>query len=322
MVEPKECPMSGQKNTHRRLMRVGQMLKLFLEKERVTTATLSREFHTTPRTIQRDLSFLKQCGFPVSEAGPGVYRLDKDIFKNFELFDENELALIVALKCAVSQLGQPFQKAADEVFNRLYQATASQPIYIHVDESVPLDARLMNRLLKAIRNKRRVSFHYASVNSHPAAVDPYKIVHYDGFWYLVAREDGTGIIKRYALDKLKELKMLSTSFPAVPGNLDELLRQSANIWFCEERNLEVLIEVNPKAADYFKRRKIFPTQEIRETKPDGSLIVSLKVGNFGEIRETLKAWLPNVRIITPEKIKASFVTEISKWLAWQDAPGR
>ena len=124
----------------------------------------------------------------------------------------------------------------------------------------------MNRLLKAIRNKRRVSFHYASVNSHPATVDPYRIVHYDGFWYLMAKEDGT-IVKRYALDKLKDLKILPESFPAVPANLDELLRQSANIWFCEERNLEVLIEVNPKAADYFKRRKIFPTQEIKETKP-------------------------------------------------------
>ena len=314
--------MTGQKNTHRRLMRVGQMLKLFLEKERVTTATLSREFHTTPRTIQRDLSFLKQCGFPVSEAGPGVYRLDKDIFKNFELFDENELALIVALKCAVSQLGQPFQKAADEVFNRLYQATASQPVYIHVDESVPLDARLMNRLLKAIRNRRRVSFHYASVNSHPATVDPYKIVHYDGFWYLVAKEDGTGIIKRYALDKLKDLKMLSESFPAVPANLDELLRQSANIWFCEERNLEVLIEVNKKAADYFKRRKIFPTQEIKETKPDGSLIVSLKVGHFGEIRETLKAWLPNIKVLAPADFRHALRAEMENWLRWQAEPFR
>jgi predicted DNA-binding transcriptional regulator YafY len=310
--------MTGQKNTHKRLMRVGQMLKLFLEKERVTTATLSREFHTTARTIQRDLSFLKQCGFPVTEAGPGVYKLDKDIFKNFELFDENELALIVALKCAVSQLGQPFRKAADEVFNRLYQATASQPVYIHVDESVPLDARLMNRLLKAIRNRRRLSFLYASAkNSHPAIADPYKIVHYDGFWYLVAKEDGTGIIKRYALDKLKDLKMLAESFPAVPANLDELLRLSANIWFTEERNLEVLIEVNPKAADYFKRRKIFPTQEIRDTRPDGSLIVSLKVGNFGEIRETLKTWLPNVRIVAPEPLAERLAEEISRWIAWQ-----
>ena len=310
--------MTGQKNTHKRLMRVGQMLKLFLEKERVTTATLSREFHTTARTIQRDLSFLKQCGFPVTEAGPGVYKLDKDIFKNFELFDENELALIVALKCAVSQLGQPFRKAADEVFNRLYQATASQPVYIHVDESVPLDARLMNRLLKAIRNRRRLSFLYASAkNSHPAIADPYKIVHYDGFWYLVAKEDGTGIIKRYALDKLEDLKMLAESFPAVPANLDELLRLSANIWFTEERNLEVLIEVNPKAADYFKRRKIFPTQEIRDTRPDGSLIVSLKVGHFGEIRETLKTWLPNVRIVAPEPLAERLAEEISRWIAWQ-----
>ena len=233
--------MTGQKNTHRRLMRVGQMLKLFLEKERVTTATLSREFHTTPRTIQRDLSFLKQCGFPVSEAGPGVYRLDKDIFKNFELFDENELALIVALKCAVSQLGQPFQKAADEVFNRLYQATASQPVYIHVDESVPLDTRLMNRLLKAIRNKRRVSFHYASVNSHPATVDPYKIVHYDGFWYLVAREDGTGIVKRYALDKLKDLKML-------PRELPRRARQPRRVAPAERQHL-VLRGAQPGSAD-------------------------------------------------------------------------
>ena len=311
--------MTGQKNTHRRLMRVGQMLKLFLEKERVTTATLSREFHTTARTIQRDLSFLKQCGFPVSEAGPGVYRLDKDIFKNFELFDENEMALIVALKCAVSQLGEPFQKAADEVFNRLYQATASQPVYIHVDESVPLDARLMNRLLKAIRSKRRVSFHYASVNSHPATVDPYKIVHYDGFWYLVAREDGTGIIKRYALDKLKDLKMLPTAYAGVPKDLDELLRQSANIWFCEERNLEVLIEVNPKAADYFKRRKIFPTQELRKEKPDGSLIVIFKVGNYEEIRDILKAWLPNVKILSPENMKKSFAAELRNWLLWQES---
>ena len=310
--------MTGQKNTHKRLMRVGQMLKLFLEKERVTTATLSREFHTTARTIQRDLSFLKQCGFPVTEAGPGVYKLDKDIFKNFELFDENELALIVALKCAVSQLGQPFRKAADEVFNRLYQATASQPVYIHVDESVPLDARLMNRLLKAIRNRRRLSFLYASAkNSHPAIADPYKIVHYDGFWYLVAKEDGTGIVKRYALDKLTDLKMLAEGFPAVPANLDELLRLSANIWFTEERNLEVLIEVNPKAADYFKRRKIFPTQEIRDTRPDGSLIVSLKVGHFGEIRETLKTWLPNVRIVAPEPLAERLAEEISRWIAWQ-----
>lgn len=95
---------------------------------------------------------------------------------------------------------------------------------------------------------------------------------------------------------------------------------TANIWFYEERNLEVLIEVNPKAADYFKRRKIFPTQQISKTRPDGSLIVSLKVGYFGEVRETLKMWLPNVRRLGPELLRKDFIAEMNKWSSWQMSP--
>ena len=95
------------------------------------------------------------------------------------------------------------------------------------------------------------------------------------------------------------------------------ISSSANIWFTEERNLEVLIEVNPKAADYFRRRKIFPTQEIRETKPDGSLIVSLKVGHFGEVRETLKSWIPNVRVLAPAPFREALQAEVEGWCRWQ-----
>jgi len=91
----------------------------------------------------------------------------------------------------------------------------------------------------------------------------------------------------------------------------------ANIWFCEERNLEVLVEVNPKAADYFRRRKIFPTQEIKETRPDGSLIVSLKVGHFGEVREILKSWLPNVRVLKPKSFRDVLLAELDGWCRWQ-----
>lgn len=306
-----------QKNTQSRLGRMGQILKLFLEKERVSTATLSTAFQTTKRTIQRDLAILKQCGYPLSETGPGVYKLDKGILKNLEVFDENELAYIIALKCAVSQLGEPFQNAADALFNKLYQAVTSEPVFIHMDESVPLDTRLMNRLLKAIRGRKCVSFNYVSVKSHPAMIDPYKVVHFDGFWYLIGKEHGTGIIKRYAVDKVKDLKVLPNCYARVPQNLDELLRESANIWFTAERNLEVVVEVNMKAADYFKRRKIFPTQEIEKEKPDGSLTVSFRIGKYEEIREILKAWLPNVRVISPPEFKKDFLSEIKQWLKWQ-----
>jgi len=41
------------------------------------------------------------------------------------------------------------------------------------------------------------------------------------------------------------------------------------------------------------------------------------VGNFGEIRETLKAWLPNVRILEPDGLRKDFQAEMQKWLSWQ-----
>jgi predicted DNA-binding transcriptional regulator YafY len=309
--------MTPQKNTARRLNRVGQILKLFLEKDRVSTATLSQTLQTTTRTIQRDILFLRQAGFPVSETGQGRYQLDKNIFRNLEVFDENELALMVALKNTVSQLGEPFQKAADGIFNRLYQASASLPLFIKIDEAAPLDSRLLNRIVKAIRSRRCVRFQYRNAKPHPAFVEPYKVVYFDGFWYLVAMEQESGIVKRYALDRIYDFKLTPTCAKNPPKNLEAILQSSANIWFSMERDQEVVIEVNPKVASYFKRRKIFPTQEIREEKQDGSLIVVFKVGKFEEIRDTLKAWLPNVKILAPFDFKDNLLSELKNWLRWQ-----
>jgi len=91
-----------------------------MEKEKISSSWLSKEFQTTPRTIQRDLLLLKEAGFPIHEIQKGTYQLHKDIVKNLEVFDDTELALMVALKNVVSQLGQPFQKAVDRVMEMLY----------------------------------------------------------------------------------------------------------------------------------------------------------------------------------------------------------
>ena len=91
----------------------------------------------------------------------------------------------------------------------------------------------------------------------------------------------------------------------------------ANIWFAGERTIEILILVDQSCADYFKRRKVFPTQEIREEKSDGSLIVSFLVGSYEEIRNILKTWLPNVKILAPEGLKEEFMEGMKGWLRWQ-----
>ena len=213
-----------------------------MEKEKVSSAWLAEYFRTTPRTIQRDLLLLKESGFPLHEEKKGTYRLSRDLVKNLEVFDDMELALVVALKNIVGQLGQPFQKAADDVLDRLYECVTTMPVFVKIDDAIPED-------------------------------------------------------------------------------IDAVLRGSANIWFSGEKNLEVTVLIDNKVSHYFKRRKMFPTQEIKEERPDGSIIVTFRVGYYEAIRNILKSWIPNIIILEPEELKLSMIEDVQGWLKQQNIAG-
>jgi len=240
--------------------------------------------------------------------------------KNLEVFDDTELALMVALKNIVGQLGKPFQKAAHDVLDRLYDSVTSMPVFVKIDDAIPMDTSFINRMVKAIREKRQVGFRYTSnKKTHDVQLEPYRVVYYGGFWYLIGNEPTTGILKRYALDKIKDLRLLPSGFKAIPDNLDSVLRESANIWFAGEKNLEVKVLFDNKVSHYFKRRKMFPTQEIQEERPDGSIIVTFRVGYYDAIRHILKSWIPNMIILEPEELRLSLLEDVQGWLKQQTA---
>jgi predicted DNA-binding transcriptional regulator YafY len=310
--------MTRDKNVQTKLIRLGQILRIFMEKEKVSSSWLSKEFQTTPRTIQRDLLLLKESGFPLHEIQKGTYQLSKDLVKNLEVFDDTELALVVALKNVVGQLGQPFQKAVDGVLERLYESVTTMPVFVKIDDAMPLDSSFLNRMVKAIKEKKQVGFHYSGKKgAHAVQLEPYRVVYFEGFWYLIGNEPATGILKRYALDKIKDVRLLKSGFKSIPDNLDSVLKGSANIWFSGEMNLEVTVLIDATVSQYFKRRKMFPTQEIKEEKPDGSMIVSFRVGHYEAIRNILKSWIPNIIILAPEDFRISLIEDVKSWLKRQ-----
>jgi len=312
--------MIEQKASQTRLLRLGQILRVFMEKDKVSTSWLSSHFQTTPRTMQRDLLLLKESGFPLHEIQKGIYELNRDLIKNFEIFDDTELSLVVALRGLVNQLGEPFKKAADGVLDHLYDCITTMPVFVRIDDPEHIDSRLLGHIVKAIHEKKKVSFQYRSDHSiHPVNLEPYKVVYFGGFWYLVGNDTAVKIIKRYALDKISEFKLTKSGFRAIPVNLDSILQGSSNIWFSESKDLKVVVQVDAECADYFKRRKMFPTQEIIEEKADRSLIVSYKVGYYEAITNMLKSWAPHVTILEPEELKRSLIEEARMWISMHNS---
>lgn len=308
------APHDAQKAVAKRLFRLAHILKLLIEKEHLSTDFLCQTFGATPRTIQRDLSALREAGFPIHEVGRGMHRLDKGLLKNLDVYDEAELALIVAVKDLTTHLGSPFVKAAESVFNRLGDYADSRPVFVKIDEPVRFSRRTMDKIIKAIQTTRQASFLY---HGRPVTVEPYRIAYFDGIWYLVARDIGGDIIKKYALDKIDGLTLLRTTFKAVPQDIDEMLEHSTNIWFTGTREMQVLIEVDAVWAQYFERRPILPLQEILARREDGTLTIRFMACTFEEIAVCLKPWLPHIRIIKPAEAKDLLLREIKTWLDWQ-----
>ncbi len=310
------------KDVSSKLIRIGKILKMFIEKDKVHVSTLAKEFDMDVRTIQRDLDALKKAGVALVSETQGCYRMEKHLVKQYETFSDIELALIIATKNVLDQLGPAFVKASDSIFNSLYKTIGEQtesPVFIKIDSPVMLEGSLISKIAKSIRGKRRIKFEYTVYSPFEAYVEPYKIVYFDGVWYLVALDIKADKVKNYALDKMNNIKLQKETYTRVPGELNEMLENAANIWFTHKKDTTVEILVDSEAAKHFKRRKIHPTQEIPEERQDGSLIVSFRVGRFEEIRPILQRWLPYIKILKPAKLQDELLEEMKQWIKWQES---
>ena len=304
-----------------RIIRIGKVLKAFLERETVTTPLLAQLLSVDVRTIQRDLKALKDAGLPIHEEKKGTYSLRKDLIKygDLSLFDESELALIVALKDLVSQLGAPFERAAEDILSRLCEYSACRPVYVRIEGGISLSTKTMNKLVDTIQMGRQVYFSYKKDEPHDVIAHPYRVAYFNGVWYLVARDTKDNIIKKYALDKISDVRRLKEKARGMPADLDEVLSSSVNVWFEKDRTTEVVIEVDAQWAHYFVRRPILPVQETVETRADGSLVLRFLACSDEEIVMCLKPWLPHVRVLRPKDVRKRLLQEYRMWKEWQEA---
>jgi predicted DNA-binding transcriptional regulator YafY len=55
-------------------------------------------------------------------------------------------------------------------------------------------------------------------------------------------------------------------------------------------------------------------QEIREERPDGSLVVTYRVGRYEAIRSILHSWIPHISILDPDDFRKKFFEEVKGWV--------
>jgi predicted DNA-binding transcriptional regulator YafY len=201
--------------TSARLLR---LLSLLQARADWSGAELADELGVTTRTVRNDIQRLRDLGYPV-HASPGVgggYRLGAGAaLPPLLLDDEEAVAVAVGLRTAAGGGVTDIQETSVRALAKLEQVLPSrlrhrvqalQAATVEVPAPGPtVDAAVLTALAAACRDHQRLRFDYrdhdgsASVRS----VEPHRLVHDRGRWYLVAWDSDRADWRTFRADRIQ-----------------------------------------------------------------------------------------------------------------------
>ncbi|NOU15576.1 MAG: WYL domain-containing protein [Methylococcaceae bacterium] len=297
-------------STHDTLVyRLAQMLVMLNQGEKLDPRSLADEFGVNMRTIQRDLN--ERFAYLPLVKTEGRYHLDPTFLGKLSTKDIERFAGLAGIRGLFPSLADDFLR---DIFDSRIQAALL--VKGHHYENLTGKEKLFRDLEKAIIARHHVSFNYAKQEGLKvfSSISPYKLINNKGIWYLAA-QDGEKL-KAFSLTKISRLETLQNQFTWDP-RIDSQLAEEDGIWLSDEKQ-EIVLQVRPEVAGYFKRRRLIANQVIEKELEDGGLIISAKVGHLDQVLPIVRYWIPNLRIISPEGLQLEMEKGLSKYLGQSD----
>lgn len=285
--------------------RLVQILKKLNQGEKLDPKALAREFDVNLRAIQRDLN--ERFGFLNLDKTDGRYHLPATLLGKLTLRDVDRFAGLAGVRGL-------FPSLSDEFLREIFDARIQSALLVKGQNYEDLGGKeiLFHQLEEAILACHPITYTYqkdGGIKTY-SNVQPYKLVNHDGIWYL-AGKDGDKL-KAFTLVKIDRLQVADATFTA-DTSVHKTLTEEDGIWL-NEKKLEVVLKITGPAASYFRRRKLVANQVINKELEEGGMIVTTKVAHVNQILPTVRQWIPNIRILSPEGLQADMESEIQRYL--------
>jgi len=302
-------------------------------------STLAAEIEVTPKTIQRDITFMRnQLDLPLEyHAMKHGYYYTQPVqeFPMLHLSRHDLVALFLARRALEPLRGTRLERMLSESFSKIAEACAGDvSIEWHeLDEAFSVkasgvmsaDVTLFGDLLDAVRACREVSFAYHKLTGNQPeqrTVHPYHVGQIEHGWYLLAYDPARQAVRTFALQRITNLNLLKTKFVRDPRfNARDHLGGGFGVWSYageEKRTHEVQIRFEGYAARVVRERMWHSTQAIRSLKSDGSVIeFQADLSGLEEITRWVLSWGSKAKVLGPPELKRRVQAELEKMTAMQ-----
>jgi predicted DNA-binding transcriptional regulator YafY len=314
------------------VIRQWKILKRIEAGRHTGTRDLAEEHGVTERTIRRDLEALQEAGFPLYDErvdGKKVWRLIEGYKQRVtQSFSLAELSALYFGRNMLSFLGgAPFAQDLESAFAKIREAlpARSLPYLARIQElfaarpdptkDYSKKADVISSLIDATLHQRQVRiayFSFASRRTKSYTLDPYRLVYYHGGLYLYARSQEHAEVRTFAVERVQRIELLETGFEAPKDfSVAEYARGAFGIAGGKPEDVEIAFTA--EMAGYIRERAWHESQSLEE-RPDGSVVLRLRVHPGFELQSWIKGFLPHARVLKPASLRDRIRADIESAL--------
>jgi proteasome accessory factor C len=291
-----------------RLQRVLAVVPWVLAHPGVTMAELAERFAIPERDLERDLALLPLCGLPPYTAdrlidvsvidGEVEIRLAEYFARPLRLTPTEGLSLLAAGRALLSVPGSDAEGPLATALDKLEHALGAKG-RLAVDVG-PSDR--IERLREAVQDHEAVEIDYYSFardEMTTRVVDPWRVFHAFGAWYLAAWCHRASAERLFRVDRIRALRPTgdhfdpsarSTEFDADGGDL---------VFRAHPDDPRVTLRIAP-AADWVVESYPHESATVRR---DGSVDVVLAVSEPAWLERLLLVLGPHARVVAPKNAR-------------------
>ena len=265
---------------------------------------LASEFGVSTRTISRDFDRLNTYLPLLQDAENKRYYLESNYLGKIAPKDIRNFAQLSGISRLYPSLDMSFlRELLDSRAQQIYSAKG------YSFEDASQFKELFKIVGKAIQEHRQIGFVY---KGEPRLVQPYRLIHHHGSWYLAAvRRDQ---LRTYRISHIQLTHSPHEFSQFVPDlNIVKLVEDDESIWFGQDKQ-EIILSIDSQVAFYFKQRSILPEQQIVKELGDGGLLVSSKINHDMQLLPLIRYWIPHIKIVNPDRLQDEVEKELREYL--------
>ena len=266
---------------------------------------LAFEFGVSTRTISRDFDRLNTYLPLLQDNENKKFYLDSNYLGKIAPKDIRNFAQLSGISHLYPSLDMSFlRELLDSRAHQIYSAKG------YSFEDASQFKELFKVLGKAIQEQRQIGFIY---KGEPRLVQPYRLIHHHGSWYLAAvRKDQ---LRTYRISHI-QLMHATHEYPQfIPDqNIVKLVEDDDSIWFGQDKQ-EIILSIDSQVAFYFKQRSILPEQQIVRELGDGGLLVSSKINHDMQLLPLIRFWIPHLKIVNPGRLQNEMEKGLKEYIS-------